>query len=207
MSISLQSVLSQALQGAGLTSVASGGLSGVVSGLSSGGNSVAAAGPVSDSPQLSPLAKLLSTLQQLQQSDPAKYQQVTQQIVANLTTAANTATSQGNTAAASRLTQLATDFGNASKTGQLPDIQNLAKAVGHGGGHHHHARPAGADPDGDGSSGAASGSSAGGALSALLSALRAQNAQGDSSASPSGGDGLNPLQIIGDTLQQAGVTL
>jgi len=36
-------------------------------------------GQRSDSSQLSPLAQLLSTLQQLQQSDPVKYKQVTAQ--------------------------------------------------------------------------------------------------------------------------------
>ena len=95
-----------------------------------------------DTNQLSPLARILSTLQQLQQSDPSKYQQVTQQIAANLQAAAQTAARDGNTKGASELTQLATDFTNASKTGQLPSIQDLAEAMGggssHGRQHHHH---------------------------------------------------------------------
>ena len=64
----------------------------------------------SDSNQLSPFAQLLSTLQQLQQSNPTEYEQVTKQIATNLTTAAQTATSAGNTTLASTLTQLAGDF-------------------------------------------------------------------------------------------------
>jgi hypothetical protein len=101
-----------------------------------GSSSPASGTTQADSSQLSPLAQLLSELQQLQQSDPSEYQQVTQQIATNLQAAAQTATSAGNTSAASQLTQLATDFSNASTSGQLPNIQDLAQAVG--GGHHHH---------------------------------------------------------------------
>jgi hypothetical protein len=113
----LQSILSSALQNTGSSAPAS-------------------ATALSDQSQVSPLAQLLSELQQLQQTDPGKYQQVTQQIATNLQTAAQTAASEGNTAAASQLTQLSTDFTDASASGQLPNIQDLAQAVG--GGHHHH---------------------------------------------------------------------
>lgn len=89
----------------------------------------------SDQGQLSPLGAILSSLQQLQQTNPTKYQQVTQQIATNLQAAAGTAAKVGNTAQANQLNQLASDFADASKTGQLPNIQDLAKAVG---GHHHH---------------------------------------------------------------------
>ena len=87
-----------------------------------------------DSSQLSPFAKLLSTLQNLQQSDPAKYKQVTAQIGQNLQAASQTAQAQGNTSAASQLSQLASDFSSASQSGSLPNIQDLAAALG---GHHH----------------------------------------------------------------------
>jgi hypothetical protein len=99
-----------------------------------------AVGLSSDNSQLSPLAQLLSTLQQLQQSDPTEYQQLTGQIATNLQTTAQTATADGNTAAANQLNQLATDFTNASQSGQLPNIQDLAQAIGggHHHGHHHH---------------------------------------------------------------------
>jgi hypothetical protein len=101
--------------------------------------SASSIGQQPDSTQLSPLARLLSTLQQLQQSNPTQYQQVTQQIATNLQTAAKTAQTDGNSTAANQLSQLATDFTNASNSGQLPNIQDLAQAVsGHGHHHHHH---------------------------------------------------------------------
>ncbi len=130
---SVDSILSSALQKVGLTSNATvGSLSGI-------GGSTSAQQP--DSSQLSPLGQVLSTLQQLQQSNPTEYKQVTQQIATNLTSAAQTAQSDGNTTAANQLTQLASDFTNASTSGQLPNIQDLAQAVGGGHHHHHHADP------------------------------------------------------------------
>ncbi len=85
--------------------------------------------------QLSSFAQLAGTLQQLEQSNPAQFAQVTQQISTNLQTAAQTASANGNTAAATQLNQLAKDFSTASGTGQLPNLQDLAQALG---GHHHH---------------------------------------------------------------------
>ena len=90
---------------------------------------------------MSPFATILSELQQLQQSNPTQYQQVTQQISTNLQTAAQQATSEGNTSAANQLSQLSTDFSNASTSGQIPNVQDLAQAMSghhHHGGHHHH---------------------------------------------------------------------
>ncbi|HEY2842301.1 MAG TPA: hypothetical protein VGJ09_01575 [Bryobacteraceae bacterium] len=96
--------------------------------------------PQPDNSNLSPFAQLIGTLQQLQQTDPAKYQQVTQQIATNLDSAAQSAQAAGDTTAASQLTKLADDFTSASKSGQLPNIPDLAQAIGghHGHGHHHH---------------------------------------------------------------------
>jgi hypothetical protein len=73
-----------------------------------------------DANQLSPFTQILSTLQQLQQSNPTEYQQVTSQIATNLQTAAKTATADGNTSQATELNQLATDFQNASQNNTLP---------------------------------------------------------------------------------------
>ncbi len=169
--------------------------------------------PQPDSGQLSPFAQDLATLQQLQQTDPTKYKQVTGQIATNLNAAAQTARQNGNTAAATQLSQLASDFNSASSTGQLPNVQDLAKAV-QGGGHHHrhHAHAAGADPDGDsGSSAAASnpGSTSGSTsaatsqavsqfLSALSGSLAGSGAQTNSS---------NAQGIIQNTLSSAGISL
>jgi hypothetical protein len=67
---------------------------------SSGGNAPAKTarngGGKSDTGQLSPLAQATSTLEQLQQNDPVRYRQATQQIAQNLNNASQTAQAQGN---------------------------------------------------------------------------------------------------------------
>jgi hypothetical protein len=142
--------------------------------------------PSSDSQQLSPFAQLMSTLQKLQQSDPAKYQQVTQQIATNLTSAARTAQADGNPIAANQLNQLATDFTDASTSGQLPNVQDLAKATGgHPHQHHHHSHAA-ADPD--------TSSSANETLNQLLSSLQTDGMQNST---------LDPATIIFNTLSNS----
>jgi hypothetical protein len=120
----LQSILSSALQSTSSTGKSQ----------SSTGASPVAAQP--ENGQLSPFAQLMSTLQQLQQSNSSEYRQVAQQIGTNLKSAAQTATADGNATQATQLNQLATDFTNASQSGQLPNMQDLAQAIG--GGHHHH---------------------------------------------------------------------
>jgi hypothetical protein len=156
----------------------------------------------SDSTQLSPLAQILTTLQQLQQSNPTEYKQVTAQIATNLTSAAATAQAEGNTTAATQLNQLATDFTNASQSGQLPNIQDLAQAVGGHHHHHHHAQAAASDSDtsssssSDATSSSASSTTASQLTSELLAAMQASGAQSGS---------LNPLNIILNTLSQAGL--
>jgi len=124
---SVESILATALQKVGLTS----------------GTAGAGSPPQADSSQLSPLGQVLSTLQQLQQSNPGEYKKVTQQIAAGQQTAAQTAQSTGNTIAANELNGLSSDFTNASSTGQLPNIADLAQALSGGGHHHHHAHAAG----------------------------------------------------------------
>jgi hypothetical protein len=189
----LQSILSR-LQNAGLTTNET----------SNSPGSVAAPTSTqqSDSTQLSPLAQILTTLQQLQQSNPAEYKQVTAQIATNLTSAAATAQAEGNTTAATQLNQLATDFTNASQSGQLPNIQDLAQAVGGHHHHHHHAQAAASDSDtsssssSDATSTSASSTTASQLTSELLSAMQANGAQSGS---------LNPVNIILNTLSQAGL--
>jgi hypothetical protein len=180
----LQSALTTALQATGLTPKTT-------------ANSTTSVGASADSGQLSPLAQLMSTLQQLQQTDPAKYQQVTGQIATNLQNAAQTAQSNGNTAAAGQLSQLSTDFSNASKSGQLPNIQDLAKAVG---GHHHHghhAHASGGDNDGDSSS---SSTSTSGTPSATGTASTAASTSTTNQTT-------DPLAIILNTLSSASLNL
>jgi hypothetical protein len=176
----LQSVLNNAVQSSGLTAN------------TNGITSPTALQP--DNQQLSPFGQLLSTLQQLQQSDPSKYQQVTQQIATNLQSAAQTAQADGNSVAATQLNQLATDFSNASQSGQLPNIQDLAQASQSGHAHHHHGHghghSASADPD------STSSTSSSQTLDQLFSTLQANGAPNDP---------LNPMAIIFNTLSSAGI--
>ena len=143
---------------------------------------------------------MLNELQQLQQSDPTKYQQVTQQVATNLQSAAQTAQSNGNTTAANQLNQLATDFTNASTSGQLPNVQDLAQAIGshH---HHHHSHAASADSDGNSSTNTSSSSASSSVSQALegqlLAAYQANGGQTDP---------LNPMSIILNTLSSAGIS-
>ena len=187
----LQSIVGGALQNAGVTAKTS-------------STSSSVAQP--DNGQLSPFAQMLSTLQQLQQSNPTEYQQVTNQIATNLQTAAQTAQQEGNTTAANQLNQLSTDFTQASQSNQLPNIADLAQAVSgqhHGGHHHHHVHAASADSDSNSSTDTSSSASSSTntstsqTLSQLLSSLQSNAAQSDA---------LNPMNIIMSTLQNAGIT-
>jgi hypothetical protein len=69
----------------------------------------------SDHGHLSPFAQLVSLLQELQQTNPAEYQTVAQQIAASLQSAAQTDQANGDTASAT--------------SGQLPNLQDLAQAL------------------------------------------------------------------------------
>jgi hypothetical protein len=186
----LQSIIGSALQGVGSTSQTN-----------TGSNAVDSSSLVqsSDNSRLSPFAQLLNTLQQLQQTDPAKYQQVTGQIATNLQSAAQTAQADGNTTAANQLKQLAADFTNASKSGELPNVQDLAQAVG-GHHHHHHSHHAAAGSD---SSSSATGASTPSStdptqlLSQLLSAFQSNSTQSAAQ---------DPMSIILGTLSSAGIT-
>jgi hypothetical protein len=174
----LQSMLGTVLQSAGLTSKTA--------------RSPSSTGPTSvpQTPEAnhpSPFAVLLDALQQLDQSNPTKYSQVTQQIATNLTNAAETAQSSGQDSAASALSQLASDFSSASQNNQLPSIQDLANAV------HlldHHSQPSPSD------SGSASNGRANQSISQMLSAFQTDASQNDS---------LNPMSIILNTLSTAGI--
>jgi hypothetical protein len=154
----------------------------LISALQSAGLSSSPTGNVgtqqSDNTSISPLGQILSTLQQLQESDPTKYKQVTAQIATNLQNAAQTAKSDGLTGAATELNQLSSDFANASSSGQLPNIQDLSQAVDQsGGGRHHHHHSAS--------------SSAGSETSSSSTSTSTNQTQQDS---------LNPLNIIANTL-------
>lgn len=180
----LQSVVSASLQNAGLTNNSN---TSTISGTDT-------IGQQPDSRQLSPFAQVMSTLQQLQQSDPAKYKDVTQQISTNLQTAAQTALQNGNPTAANQLNQLAADFNDASQSGQLPNIKDLAAAVG--GHHHHHHGHAHADPDAAATTGNTTGASQ--SLDQILSAFQTGTTQNGA---------YDPMSIIQSTLATAGLAL
>jgi hypothetical protein len=171
----LQSIISPALRSAGLTST-----------ISSNTNTTGTSQP--DNGQISPFAQLLNTLQKLQQSNPAQYGQVTQQIATNLSGAAQIAQSNGNTTAAGELNTLASDFTSASQSGQLPSVQDLAKALG-GGQHHHQANAASGDSD----------NAVNGAKQILSQLLGSFRTSGTSSGS------TDPAAIILNTMSNAGV--
>jgi len=172
--------------------------------------------PQDNSPQLSPFARILSTLQQLQQSDPSQYQQVTSQIATNLQDAAKTAGANGDTSQASELNQLAADFNNASQNNALPNIQDLAQAAYGMQRHHHHhdmqaapSDPSGAGAADNGSSGSSSTPASGtGTASATYSDNLSQliSAFFVNSTSSAQNTALDPLSIINTTLSNAGLS-
>jgi hypothetical protein len=149
----------------------------------------------SDNSQLSPFAQLVSTLQQLQQWNPTDYAKVTQQISTNLQAAAQGAQQSGNTAEASQLNQLASDFSKASSSGQLPNIQDLAQAV-HG---HHHG--GGGDKDASSST-----SDPFGSISSSVSNTLTQLEQLFSSSQSGGTQANDPASVIFSALSQAGLS-
>lgn len=164
--------------------------------------------PQDGNAQLSPFAQVMSTLQQLQQSNPTEYQQVTSQIATNLQSAAQTATTNGNTSLASQLNQLATDFTNASQNNTLPNVQDLAHAMGAGHGHHHHHMDAASNTSDasstDGTTGSTSSSASNSSeLNQLFSSFSSYMTNSASSSSSS----LDPFSVITNTLSSAGISL
>ena len=96
-------------------------------------------GAAKDQSQLSPFAQLMSTLQQLQQSDPAKYKQVAATLASDLQQSALNAQGNGNAGEATSLNHLAASFTQASQTGQLPNfLHQGAQNAGTSGHPHHH---------------------------------------------------------------------
>ncbi len=132
--------------------------------------------PQDETPQLSPLAEILRQLHQLLQQSPTEYAKITHQIATNLQSAANSAEADGNSTAASQLGQLATDFTNASQSGELPSAADLAAGIFGGDGHHH----------------------------GHQHQYAATDSSETSSQSQTQNDALNPIAIILNTLSSAG---
>jgi preprotein translocase subunit SecD len=156
---------------------------------------------IADSQQFSPAAEMLSLLQQLQQSNPTEFQQVTSQITNNLQSAAKTAQSAGNSTLATQLNQLASDFQNVSQTGWQPIAQDLQQA-GVGGHHHHHHH---AESSSSASTTSSSSSSSSNGSSSPLEAIFNSLASNGSSATGSSSSSLNPTAIIFNTLESSGL--
>jgi len=97
---------------------------------------------------ISPLARFLSLLQQLQQEDPNKFKQVVSGIADRLRELAKTAAANGNSSQADQINKLADQFQNAAKDGQLPTAQDLEQAglsIHHHHGRHHHGQESAAN--------------------------------------------------------------
>jgi hypothetical protein len=152
-------------------------------------SSKASAASSANTTGLSPFGQLLSTLQQLQQSNPAQYRKVTQQISTNLQTAAAADTKSGHTAQAAELTTLSKDFTAASQTSQLPNVHDLVAAIG--GAHHYLAH---ASPASGSTTGSASSAGANATLQQLLASFQSGANQNTST---------NPMSIIMSTLSGA----
>jgi len=75
-----------------------------------------------------PFGQVLHSLEQVQQTNPAQYKSMTQQISANLQASAQSATTSGNATLAGQLARLSADFTVASNSGQLPNVPDLAQA-------------------------------------------------------------------------------
>jgi len=83
--------------------------------------------------QLSPGAKLLSKLQNLEQQDPAEFQQVTASMAESLQKEAQQAQQSGNSPEASALNQFASALASASQTGDLSPLQAAIQQQASGG--------------------------------------------------------------------------
>jgi len=82
----------------------------------------------STSANSTPFAQILSSLEQVQQTNPAQYKAVTQRLSTDLQAGAQLATASGNATLAGQLSRLSADFTVASTTGQLPNAPDLAQA-------------------------------------------------------------------------------
>ncbi|MEO7035016.1 MAG: hypothetical protein ABI548_13995 [Polyangiaceae bacterium] len=93
-----------------------------------------AASTPASSTTVSKPGELMAKLSQLQQQDPAKFKQVTEQISDDLKTAASTASGPQ----AQFLSKLSDDFAQASSTGNLDSLKPPGGGEHSGGVHHHH---------------------------------------------------------------------
>ena len=144
------------------------------------GATQAAASTPASSTTVSKPGELLAKLSQLQQQDPAKFKQVTEQISDDLKTAASTASGPQ----AQFLTKLSADFAQASSSGNLDSLKPPPGGGEHSGAvHHHH----GGGHHGGGGSGSGGGIEAvlSNALNEVNQALNGTTAASSTPATPS----------------------
>ena len=113
-------------------------LSAINNNVSAGTSSTTSTTTTNDSSQISPFAQLMTTLQNLQQSNPTQFKQVTATLASDLQAAATNAQNNGNSAEANALNQLASSFQQSSQNGQLPSFLQQGSQSGSTSGHHHH---------------------------------------------------------------------
>ncbi len=85
---------------------------------------------------ISPSARFLSWLQQLQQQNPDQFKLVASGLASRLQKEAQRAQASGDTTQAGQLNQLASEFQKSAETGELPSAQDL-QAAGFGAHYHH----------------------------------------------------------------------
>lgn len=108
-------------------------ISAITSGTTSQTSATSATG--SDGSTISPQADLMNKLKQLQETDPAEFKAVTQQISDQLKTEAGNATGSQ----ADSLNKMSANFAAASSSGTMAALQPQQGAQsGSSGGHHHH---------------------------------------------------------------------
>ena len=165
-----------------------------------------ASGAAANGQPVSPFAQVLNSLQQLQQANASRFSQLTQQIATNLQSASQTAQANGNATIASELNTLAGDFSNASTNGQLPNVLDLAKAIG--GHHHHHCSGAAANSNVASTTGTATTGTTASNPTPDMSALLSQLYGSFQTGGQTGGTlnaSTDPQSIILNTLSTAGI--
>ncbi|PWU00947.1 MAG: hypothetical protein C5B51_23950 [Terriglobia bacterium] len=95
----------------------------------SASDSTSSTTPPVDQTAISPLGRLQTLLQQVQQNRSARFTDITAQIADKLTSAAAKAEQNGNTKAADQLNKLAGEFQKASESGQPPALWELRHPV------------------------------------------------------------------------------
>jgi hypothetical protein len=96
---------------------------GAIGGRTGGTSAAGVTAQPAGSADISPLAQILSRLQQIQQQNPNLFKQLAANVATRLQKAAQDAQSSGDGSGASELKDLATAFQKSAQSGQLPVIR------------------------------------------------------------------------------------